>query len=151
MGFISPNAKWYLAEIVLQIAVEGDPRFVVHTNMVLVRADSPDDAYIKATELGITQESSYQNPADKLVTFTFRGLRDLNAIHEELEHGAELIYSEQTDMDEAAIQKWISVKEDLGVFAPRKPSSGPNYASKDVIRQLREEFPSLDLGDLDRE
>ena len=91
MGFISPNAKWYLAEIVLQIAVEGDPRFVVHTNMVLVRADSPDDAYIKATELGITQESSYQNPADKLVTFTFRGLRDLNAIHEELEHGAELI------------------------------------------------------------
>ena len=56
-------------------------------------------------------------------------------------------YSEQTDMDEAAIQKWISVKEDLGVFAPRKPSSGPNYASKDVIRQLREEFPSFNLGD----
>jgi hypothetical protein len=32
MGYIPANAKWYLAEIVEQIAVEGDPRNVVHTS-----------------------------------------------------------------------------------------------------------------------
>ena len=45
MAFIPADAKWYLAEIVEQISVEGDPRSVIHTNLVLVRADSPDEAY----------------------------------------------------------------------------------------------------------
>ena len=52
MGYIPKSAKWYLADIVQQITVEGDPRSVVHTNLVFVRADSPEEAYEKALELG---------------------------------------------------------------------------------------------------
>ena len=106
MGYIPRNAKLYLAEIVQQITVEGDPRNVLHTNLVLVRADSPEDAYQKAMELGTAGEQSYENIDDKRVTFRFRGLHDLNVIHEALEHGGELIYSENMDLDESAIQEW---------------------------------------------
>jgi hypothetical protein len=56
MGYIPAGAKWYVAEIVAQIAVEADPRSVVHTNMVLVRAGSPEEAYAKANGLGKSQE-----------------------------------------------------------------------------------------------
>ena len=35
MGYIPKRAKWYLAEIVVQIIVESDPRNTVHINLVL--------------------------------------------------------------------------------------------------------------------
>jgi hypothetical protein len=146
MAYIPENAKWYLAEIVLEIAVEGDARKVVHTNLVLVRADSPDDAYEKANELGAAGEMSYENPDGRRVTFRFRGLRDLNAIHDELEHGAELIYGEEIGMDETDLQKWVSPKEELGVFQPITPSTGPDYRSRDVFEKLYDRFPDLKPG-----
>jgi hypothetical protein len=52
MGFIPKDPKWYLADIVEEIRVAGDWRNVVHTNLILVRADSPDEAYEKAMALG---------------------------------------------------------------------------------------------------
>src|SRR5580658_4503571 len=99
MAYIPESAKWYLAEIVEQITVEGDPRNVVHTNLVLVRADSPDEAYQKAIELGTAGDASFENPDGKWVTFRFRGLHDLNVIYDELEDGAELDCSENIGMD----------------------------------------------------
>ena len=56
MGDIPENAKWYLADIVQEITVEDDPHNVVHTNLVLIRADSPEEAYQKAMELGLAGE-----------------------------------------------------------------------------------------------
>lgn len=82
MGYILPDAKWYLAEIVEEITVEGDSCHVVHTNTILVRADSPDEAYERSIAIGRESEQSYTNPKGKLVTTRFRGLRDLNVIHE---------------------------------------------------------------------
>ena len=41
----------------------------------------------------LSSEQSYKNPDGKCVTFRFRGLRDLNVVHGELEHGTEIIYS----------------------------------------------------------
>ena len=87
MAYIPESAKWYLAEIVEEIIVEGDARNVVHTNLVLVRADSPEEAYEKAVQLGTAVEMSYENLAGKRVTFRFRGLHDLNVIHAERRTG----------------------------------------------------------------
>jgi Domain of unknown function (DUF4288) len=61
MGYIPRKAKWYVAEIVEQIRVEGDPRYLVHTNTVLIRGDSPEEAYAKAVELGTDGQASYEN------------------------------------------------------------------------------------------
>jgi hypothetical protein len=128
MGYIPESAKWYLAEMVEHITVEGDPRNVVHTNLVLVRADSPEEAHQKAIELGAAGEQSYENPEGKWVKVRFRGLHDLNVIHDELEHGAELIYQEDVGFDEAGIREWVTPKEELGIFRPIPPSTGPTTA-----------------------
>jgi hypothetical protein len=143
MGYIPKNAKWYLAEIVQQITVEGDPRNVLHTSLVLVRADSPEDAYQKAMGLGTAGEQSYENIEGKRVTFRFRGLHDLSVIFGEPEHGAELIYSENMDLDESAIQEWVTPKEELGIFLPIPPSTVPDYVSRDVVEGIYERFPQL--------
>ena len=124
MGYIPESAKWYLADIVQEITVEGDPRNVVHTNLVLVRADSPEDAYQKALELGIAGDQSYENPYGKRVTFRFRGLHDLNVIHDELEHGAELIYREHFDLDESAIREWVRTETQAWRLPPDHSEQG---------------------------
>jgi hypothetical protein len=143
MGYIPESAKWYLAEIVEQITVEGDPRNIVHTNLVLVRADSPEEAYQKAMELGAAGERSYENPEGQCVTFRFRGLHDLNVIHDILEHGAELIYWENPDFDEPRIRQWLTPREELGIFRPITPSKGPDYRSRDIVEKIYREFPNL--------
>ncbi len=143
MGYIPKDAKWYLADIVLEITIESDPRNVVHTNLVLIRADSPEEAYQKAMELGTANEASWENANGKRVAFRFRGLRDLNVIHVQLGHGAELIYNEDIGVDEAAIQKWITPKEKLAVFSPIIPSTGPDYRSSEIVNKIYKEFPHL--------
>jgi hypothetical protein len=143
MSFIPEGAKWYLANIVEEITVEGDSRNVVHTNLILIRADSPEEAYQKAIEFGIAGEQSYENIDGKRVTFRFRGLRELQVIHDELEHGAELSYREDIGVDESTIQKWVASKEELGVFRPITPSTGPHYGSARIIEEMYEQFPHL--------
>jgi len=122
MAYIPPDAKWYLAEIVEEIRIESEPENIVHTNIVLVRADSPEEAYQSALALGREGEMTYTNPDGKAVWVHFRGLRDLNVIHGELEHGTELIYGKQTGMSESDLARWVSAKEDLGVFKPHDTS-----------------------------
>lgn len=83
MAYIPKNARWYLADVVLEHAVEGDPRNVVHVNLHLIEAESPERAYQKAIALGQASEQVYANPDGREVRVTFRGLRDLNVIHDE--------------------------------------------------------------------
>jgi|HubBroStandDraft_3_1064219.scaffolds.fasta_scaffold83562_2 hypothetical protein len=122
MAYIPPDARWYLAEIVEEFRIESEPDNIVHTNTVLVRADSPEQAYQSALALGREGEMTYTNPDGKAVRVHFRGLRDLNVIHGELEHGTELIYGQRTGMSESDLAGWVSAKEDLGVFKPRDTS-----------------------------
>ena len=106
MAYIPPDAKWYIADVVMQIRVDGDPRTLVHINTLLVRADSPDEAYEKALDLGRGQDSIYENPEGREVSITFRGLQDLNVIHDPLEHGAELCYAERPIFRIRRRQNW---------------------------------------------
>lgn len=132
MGYIPKDAKWYLSEIVMEIAIEDDPRNVVHVNTTLVRADSPEEAYDRAQELGLRGETSYENSNGKTVTHRFRGLRSLDVIHDELAHGAELGFSERIAIPEDEIIKLVFAKEQLGVFRPITPSQAPDYGSGEV-------------------
>jgi len=38
------------------------------------------------------------------------------------------------DFDESAIQEWVAPKEELGIFVPITPSTGPDYVSRDIGR-----------------
>jgi hypothetical protein len=138
MGYVPEGARWYVADIVLELTIEDEARNVVHVNTLLVEADSPEQAYTRAVELGQQAESDYENTDGKLVRTRFRGLRQLNVVHDELEHGAELLYTESVGVPEATLREWARPKERLGVFAPIPPRrvDRPNYLSEEVMRLL---------------
>jgi hypothetical protein len=60
MGFI-PEARWYLADLVVAISVGKRKKVAVHVNTVLFRADSPSEAYEGALALGRQEELRYEN------------------------------------------------------------------------------------------
>jgi hypothetical protein len=100
VGYVPADAKWWLADLIIEFTFEGEAGNIVHCNLTLVRADSAEDAYSKSLRLGAENESTYANSDGKLVTVRFRGLRDLYVISDELDDGAELLYEEQTDVAE---------------------------------------------------
>lgn len=138
MAYIPRDAKWYLADLVVQMRIEGEPRSVVHINTILIRADSPEQAYDEAMRLGREHESVFENTDGNAVRTIFRGLSDLNVIHDELEHGAELIFAEKVGLSEQEIDAMVSDAAHLGVFQERRPSSGPNYMPREVWEKLRD-------------
>ena len=89
-----------------------------------MRADSPEEAYQKAIELGAQGEIAYESPQGRKVTTTFRGLNDLGVIHDPLEHGAELEYAEQVNMDEAALKRWSLVRKTSACSHPSNRQVG---------------------------
>jgi hypothetical protein len=151
MAFIPEGARWYLADLVLEHLIEGDPHNVVHVNTHLVEADSPEEAYRKAIDLGKSGEMQYANTDGRQVTVRFRGLRNLNVIHEELEDGAELTYEEEVGVPEAVLASWLTEKKDLGVFAPIPDKDDiPNYMSARVMDMIEARLSAED-GSADTE
>jgi len=143
VGFIPDDARWYLAGLVVEHLIEDEPRNIVHVNTHLIEAGSPEQAFLKANELGHAVESEYANTTGKRVRVIFRGLRDLDVIHDELEDGAELFYEEQVGVPDNDLRRWVKPKDKLSVFAPRADkSSGPNYMPQTIAEMLkREGFP----------
>lgn len=134
MTYIPKNTEWYWAEVIEEITVEGDNRNVVHRNVMLIRADSPNEAYEKALNLGKQHESSYQNPAGALVHTNFRGLGGLGVIYDNLEDGAELLYKENIDVSSEQIQKWICPKDQLSLFRSEgRFDIRPDYSSGEIV------------------
>ena len=141
MAYIPKDAHWYLADVVIKHVIEGDARNVVHINMHLIEADSPERAYEKATALGRDAEQAYTNTDGRAVRVTFCGLRSLNVIHDKLEDGAELTYEESIDVPESQLSTWVRPRERLGVFRPRETGfqrNAPNYMPGSVMSSLEE-------------
>lgn len=146
MAWIPKDAKWYLADIVKEFRVEGEDHSLVHINLLLIRANSPEEAYERALEVGKQGENVYQNVDGKNVVVTFRGLRGLYVVHDELEHGSELIYEEIEDIDEEQIQKLVRPKAELGVFIPYDPQANLDYMPGDIYRDVFKELEKR-MGD----
>src|SRR5579884_1320437 len=131
MAHIPENVEWYLAELILEISVSGDERNVVHKNLMLIKASSPDEAYAKAIQLGKQEEDVYENPSHRRVRTVFRGLSKLNVIYEPLEDGAELLFEEIVGVPEQDVRGWVLPKASLAVFRPITSKSGPDYSAKE--------------------
>lgn len=138
MAYVPENARWYLADVVIEHKIEEESRNVLHINTLLVRANSPERAYERALKLGKNAEHEYRNSDDKTVRVLFRGLRDLCVIYEPLRSGCEMIYSERIGLSEEETAKLVSPKDGLGVFETvQKPTKGaPNYMPKDILEAL---------------
>lgn len=120
MGYIPKGAKWYIADLIQEFKIEGEKENVVHIDTTLIRADSPEEAYEKALTLGREGQyyGSYKNPYDKLVTILFRGLRNLDVVDGELEHGTELLFERRDALSEQEMSDLIREKDQLNVFRP---------------------------------
>ena len=123
MSYIPPDAKWWLADLVVEFRIDGDPGSLVHFNLTLIRADSAEQAYSKALARGAEFADTYTNTDGRQVQVFFRGLRDLFVVYEELEDGAELLYEERANASEVEILGSIRQKEALAVFAPSAESA----------------------------
>jgi hypothetical protein len=102
----------------------------------LISADAPEEAYVKALQIGKNSETSYENPDGKAVEITFEGLSDLDLIDEELEDGAELTFHYKVDVSEKQLQSILQPKDCLRAFLPSRPAEGPNYASKEILAEV---------------
>ena len=140
MGFIPKDAKWYLADLIEEITIEDNKFSLVHINSVLINANSPEEAFIKAKRFGKNYNSRYLNTNNKKVISRFRGLMDLNVIVDGLEGGAKIIYTRKERMTERKIKELISSKKKLGVFAPIVPHPNPNFMPKTVAEDLKRHF-----------
>lgn len=118
MAFIPEDAKWYLAEIVQEFRVEDEDSSLVFINFILIRADSPEEAYERSLIEGKAHEYADFNTDGKRVTSIFRGLANLHVIYDELEHGSEILYESKEDVSEAQIQAMVRPKSELNVFRP---------------------------------
>jgi hypothetical protein len=140
MAFIPPDARWYWADIILEHLIEDDPRNVIHINMTLIEAHSPQQAYEKAMALGRSQATSYKNTAGKKVRVKFRGLRQLDVIHDGLLDGEEITWSRRIRQTPAQVRKLRTKKRQLNVFRPIEPEfNQPNLLSGDIVDQLVEQ------------
>jgi hypothetical protein len=146
---ILPGREWYLATLVMEILVEGDPRNVVHRNLFLISACSPEEAYGKAVLLGQRGEMAYDNAAGLQVRHRFHGIADLDTLIDgELADGAELAFEQTVGLPEDQIRAWIRTKADLcKLHRPSAPESYvPDYSSKDVVVQVAEIMARQDPG-----
>ena len=127
--------KWFIAEIIVEIKVGEQPNNVVHTNTILIEAPNPEEAYKKSIELGEVENSEYKNPKGETVISKFRGLRDINQVHDDLEHGAELFYEEDIDIPEKKILSWTTPKDELTIFRnSKKPKNMPDYSDGEIAQ-----------------
>jgi hypothetical protein len=140
MAYIPKDAQWYLADMVIEHRIANEPQNIIHINTTLIQASSPEDAYAHAQTLGREMEDTYENTDGDWVTVIFRGLHNLLFIYENLEHGAELAYSEKVGLSEADVQALLAAKSELAVFRPQTQlsSSKPNYIPKSVMDRLQE-------------
>jgi hypothetical protein len=137
MGYIPEDAEWYIAELVMEIRVHGAQRNILHRNLFLLNADSPEEAYDKAVRTGRAEETEYINPKDQIVNIRFRGVCRLDVVCEPLVDGAELSFDERQGVSESEILRMIPPKGKLDVFTAPTPGKerDPDYRSKVVVEK----------------
>ena len=102
---VSP-VGWYVGTYQLRFIelahdFNEDPKhkFLCWENTVIVRADNLDQAYDKVVAIGMQSTEPYKGGPDGVdVQWVFEGVIELLPIYEDLEDGAEIMWSESTKM-----------------------------------------------------
>lgn len=141
MSYIPDDAKWWIADLIVEIKVQKEHPNVVHRNTVLIGAKSPNEAYKKALQLGREGNISYENPNGNKVVQRFRGIAHLDVIPDDLEHGCELVFTEKKKVSESKILKSLKRKKQLEAFLPPpykrwKSIPKPNYAPAGILKEV---------------
>ncbi len=126
---------WYLAEEVLEIRVEGDPRNVVHVNTRLLQAKDGEHAYARATEFGQEATDDYLNPDGHRVTITFRGIREIVEMQEDLTDGGEIRWEESVNVSERKLRSMVRRVDEVAAVKAFEPVDHPDYRCGEVVAE----------------
>jgi hypothetical protein len=107
--------RWYLAELVTELRVEGEQKSGIHFDLHLVLARNAAEAYDKALRLGGGKAQQYLRNDGNLISFRFRGLNDLVAVDEEFADGARILFRSQPEASEEEIQYLVTPRMYLRV------------------------------------
>ena len=113
------NNNWYIVEILEKYEPvvrkeENDLRRVTTWgNHHLVKADSPEKAYDKAVILGKESNYKFINSDNIEMESIFVGIGDLIPIYEDIEDGAELMWTDYGFISNRRTMKMSYLKEEL--------------------------------------
>jgi hypothetical protein len=117
MTYVEPEWKWYVAELVLQTRLDGDPRIVGKIEIVLLYADSPKEAYRKAQELVDDSEFVYRNNDGVPVRERYLGIHELDNLQvTKLEDGTVLAVRLLTNTSSEELHGLVREKHELSLF-----------------------------------
>ena len=105
--------KWYLADLVTELRVEGEEPSSVHFDLHLVLARNAAEAYDKALRIGGGKAKQYLRSDGNLMSFLFRGLNDLVAMDEDFADGARILFRSQPEASEEDIQNLVTPRKYL--------------------------------------
>ena len=125
MTYVRPEWKWYVVQLVTETRVDGDPRLVGGLDIVLLHADSPEEAYGKALAMIDDYEYVYRNVEGVPVRERCLGIANLDIIQEvDLKDGTDLAQRIMTDVSSEELQGLVRDKEQLSLFGT-PPYDGP--------------------------
>lgn len=84
------TARWYIAELVEELILDGNIRNVIHRKTRVIFADCQEDAYEKALSLSQEHEPTYLNQTLKGAQTRYWGLNELNLLQDESEIPSQL-------------------------------------------------------------
>jgi hypothetical protein len=115
---IKNNKNWYLVEIIERCEPNDVDdqrplrRCIVYGNYHLIKADTVEEAYDKAEKIGKEGNYNYKN-ADKMdMKWEFVGIGDLLPIFEDIEYGAELMFTDYGFISAKRSDSFVKSKTD---------------------------------------
>jgi hypothetical protein len=113
---------WYVASylhrfVELEAAKTGESkRHTVWKNTILIKAESPDEAYKKAIKFGREGCKPYKNLRNQRVRFQFEGLTSLIPVYDEIKDGSEILWSSHK-RSLKSIKTMVKGKHELEAFS----------------------------------
>lgn len=118
----SPYGRWiatYMERAVWDDERKPDPnkRYLVWENTIILTAKDRNAAYTKADRMGHRHGSAFENTeGTRTGHWEFLGLTFLLPIYEELEDGAEILWSEHSGRPLKSLLAEVRKKDELEVF-----------------------------------
>ncbi len=117
MTLVQEGWNWYVAEIVVESLVEGDPRPVAGIHAVLLHAVSPDDAYASARAFCESPEHAYRNSEGVPVVMRYVGIHELDNLQvAELSSGTVLATRRLDGLAHDGIRALCRGRDELALF-----------------------------------
>jgi len=102
-----PGTRWYIAELIEEISVDGFPRQIIQRNARFIFAHSPEEAYEQA--LALRTDSQHD---ENLAHTSYWGLAHLNVVQEDLRQPEKLMAPEALPST-YQVPGWAGHKENI--------------------------------------